>query len=204
MKAAVRGKLSSLSVLIWVLFNESSIKRRMRGAGEGGAAARRRTDTTKDAERGRRRRKRQRDIRLHQSENRAVFCFIRQGEVSIIRLCQVKRGVCVRVCVVCVCVCMCACVCCVCVQSPPDSMCWEHCKCMGNGCQCVTAINGPLVLSSALHWHTHLSSLPAFLTHTHTHTHTHGHTLKQRIFIFMFIDLIIISTNTQQPLHSRE
>ena len=87
----------------------------MRGAGEGGAAARRRTDTTKDAERGRRRRKRQRDIRLHQSENRAVFCFIRQGEVSIIRLCQVERGVCVRVCVVCVCVCMCACVCCVCV-----------------------------------------------------------------------------------------
>ena len=71
---------------------------------------------------------------------------------------------------------MCACVCCVCVQSPPDSMCWEHCKCMGNGCQCVTAINGPLVLSSALHWHTHLSSLPAFLTHTHTHTHTHTRT----------------------------
>ncbi len=182
MKVAVRGKLSSLSVLIWVLFNESRIKRRIRGWAAGEAA--------KDAERGRRRRKRQGDIRLHQSENRAVFCFIRQREVSIIRLCQVEWGVCAPVCV-CVCVC---------VQSLPDSMCWEHCKCMGNGCQCVTAINGPLVLFSVLHWHTHLLSLSLCLSLSHTHTRI----LEQRIFIFMFIDLIIISTNRHQPLHSRE
>lgn len=137
MKVAVRGKLSSLSVLIWVLFNKSRIKRQIRGWAAGEAS--RRDDNRRwEGE------KRQRDFRLHQSENRAVFfCFIRQREVSIIRLCKVEREEHV----------------CVCAHSLPDSVCWEHCKCRGNGCQRMTAINGPLVLLSALtHTFSYLSS----------------------------------------------